>query len=44
MNARKIEINCNEGTEVLHDYQPVTSIIINGESLWIKNITYKSKL
>jgi hypothetical protein len=33
MNARKIEINCNEGTEVLHDYQPVTSIIINGESL-----------
>jgi len=44
MNAQKIEINCNEGPETLHDCQPVTSIITNGESLWIKNITYKSKL
>jgi hypothetical protein len=33
MNARKTEINCNEGPEILHDFQPVTSIIINGESL-----------
>jgi len=44
MNAKKIEINCNEGPEVLHDYQSVTSIITHGETLWIKNITYKSKL
>lgn len=44
MNAKKIEINCNEGPEVLHVYQPVTSIIINEETPWIKNITYKSKL